>query len=71
MYFDDIYMEDIRPATQVNEYVAKIIEFCLQDSHISEEVEKGKATQKRKNYAPEKRIVQTSINYRKVLFFKR
>jgi len=40
MYFDDIYMEDIRPATQVSEYVAKIIEFCLQDSHISEEVEK-------------------------------
>jgi len=34
MYFDDIYMEDIRPATRVSEYVAEIIEFCLQDSQV-------------------------------------
>ena len=40
MYFDDIYMEDIEPATRVNEYSARIIEFCQEDPYLSEEIEK-------------------------------
>lgn len=40
MYYDDIYMKDTEPATRVNEYSAKIIEFCEEDIYLSEEVEK-------------------------------
>jgi len=40
MYYDDIYMKDTEPATRVNEYSAKIIEFCEEDRYLSEEVEK-------------------------------
>lgn len=40
MYYDDIYMKDTEPATRVNEYSARIIEFCEEDIYLSEEVEK-------------------------------
>ena len=40
MYYDDIYMKDTEPATRVNEYSARIIEFCEEDRYLSEEVEK-------------------------------
>jgi len=31
MYFDDIYMEDMEPATRVSEYTARIVDFCMED----------------------------------------
>ena len=40
MYYDDIYMKDTEPATRVNEYSTRIIEFCEEDIYLSEEVEK-------------------------------
>jgi len=40
MYYDDIYMKDTEPATRVNEYSARIIEFCEEDPYLSKEVKK-------------------------------
>ena len=40
MYYDDIYIEDMEPATRVSEYSARIIEFCEEDPYLGEEVEK-------------------------------
>ncbi|MFQ6052160.1 MAG: hypothetical protein ACE5K4_10770 [Candidatus Hydrothermarchaeota archaeon] len=40
MYFDDIFMEDMEPATRVSEYSAKILEFCARDTYLSEEIER-------------------------------
>lgn len=40
MYYDDIFMEDMEPATRVSEYGAKILEFCAQDPYLSKEIEK-------------------------------
>jgi hypothetical protein len=40
MYYDDIYMEDMEPATRVSEYSARILEFCEEDPYLREEVEK-------------------------------
>jgi len=39
MYYDDISMEDMEPATRVSEYCAKILEFCEGDRYLSEEME--------------------------------
>ncbi|MEA1964240.1 MAG: hypothetical protein U9O41_03825 [Candidatus Aerophobetes bacterium] len=40
MYYDDIFMGDMQPATRVSEYCAKILEFCEQDPYLSEEIER-------------------------------
>jgi len=39
MYYDDIFMEDMEPATRVSEYCAKILEFCEGDRYLSREIE--------------------------------
>jgi len=39
MYFDDIYMEDMEPATRVSEYTARIVDFCMEDPYLSKEME--------------------------------
>ena len=39
MYFDDIYMEDMEPATRVSEYIARIVDFCMEDVCLSKEME--------------------------------
>jgi len=39
MYYDDIFMEDMEPATRVSEYCAKILEFCEEDPYLSQEIE--------------------------------
>ena len=39
MYYDDIYMRDMKPATRVSEYSARILEFCEQDPYLREEME--------------------------------
>lgn len=40
MYYDDIYMEDMEPATRVSEYCARILALCEEDPYLSEELEK-------------------------------
>ncbi|NQS88568.1 hypothetical protein HQ584_02095 [Patescibacteria group bacterium] len=40
MYYDDIYMKDMEPATRVSEYCAKILEFCEEDSYLNKEIER-------------------------------
>ncbi len=40
MYYDDIFMKDTRPATRVNEYCARILEFCEEDPYLNEEIGK-------------------------------
>jgi len=37
--FDDIYMEDMEPATRVSEYIARIVDFCMEDVCLSKEME--------------------------------
>ena len=39
MYYDDIYMRDMKPATRVSEYSARILEFCERDPYLREEME--------------------------------
>jgi len=40
MYYDDIFMQDMEPATRIHEYCSKILEFCEQDPYLSEEIER-------------------------------
>jgi len=40
MYYDDIFMEDMKPATRIHEYCSKVLEFCEEDPYLSEEIER-------------------------------
>lgn len=39
MYFDDFFMKDMRPATQVYKYCARLLDFCLDDPPLHEEMQ--------------------------------
>jgi len=39
MYYDDIFMEDMKPATRVSEYCAIILEFYEQEPYLRQEME--------------------------------
>lgn len=45
MYYDDVFMENIEPATRVSEYTARILDFYQEDPYLKKELK-----QERENF---------------------